>query len=219
MLDTYENAFREEIITAKTIFEFPDRFIDELVLEHCKKMISWCEHVMEMSVEQRIYDKALNKRIGYFKRLKELEERKMYENLYQAKRKDTQGWIRGYYYSDGDRHYIMKGDPLRFFEIIPKTVGQYTGLQDKNGKKIFEGDIVRLHYFFEAIDGGTLGVYESENEVTACIKIDKYGVWFQAIGVKLDGYLCDYIEEPEEELEVIGNIHDNPELLEGEKSQ
>ena len=95
--------------------------------------------------------------------------------------------------------------------VDPSTVGQYTGLKDKNGERIFEGDIVNLHYFFQNADSGTLGVYEDETTIIAQIVYFEYGIGF--ISKRENGYVRDYVEMPEEEIECIGNMHDNPELL------
>jgi uncharacterized phage protein (TIGR01671 family) len=93
-------------------------------------------------------------------------------------------------------------------EVYPETVGQYTGLTDKNGKKIFEGDIVRI-----------LGNQSVE---------DWKNVNYNALIAFLDGGFCAIDGTIEDhafrryalarmdfDLEVIGNIHDNPELLDG----
>ena len=83
------------------------------------------------------------------------------------------------------------------FEVDPETVGQYTGLKDKNGKGIFEGDILYCYdEMFRATFTGEV-VYRS---ASFCIKEreDDYLYHF-----RWDDYVC----------EVIGNIHDNPELL------
>ena len=107
--------------------------------------------------------------------------------------------------------------------VIPETVGQYTGLTDRNGKKIFEGDIVRVHQFL--FDGN-----EYENEITISIEYMSDCTCFGAniiYGRKIKHYmgytgekvvipLCDLYGLHEESFEVIGNIHDNPELLESE---
>lgn len=91
-----------------------------------------------------------------------------------------------------------------YFEVIHETVGQYTGLKDKNGKRIFEGDIVksceygdmfRVEYFGETN-------YPAFDCVPDVSETDCNGLSFL---VNTEG--C----------EVIGNIHDNPELLENEK--
>jgi uncharacterized phage protein (TIGR01671 family) len=88
-------------------------------------------------------------------------------------------------------------------EVDFETVGQYTGLTDKNGKKIFEGDIVKVTDDNGETDLCSCGVGE------VCFYD---GVWY--IGDEVNDGLYDvnkiyYVE-------VIGNIHDNPELLKGE---
>ena len=77
-------------------------------------------------------------------------------------------------------------------DVIPETVGQYTGLTDKNGKKIFEGDIVNFSdilYYIVFADG--------------CFRIGRNGQY---------SYTLHNIHSA---FEIIGNIHDNPELLKG----
>lgn len=81
------------------------------------------------------------------------------------------------------------------------TVGQFTDLTDKNGKKIFEGDIVNVNTHKDALRHR----YVSRNLV---IRFDEYHR-FVASG-RLEYPLCNHYE-----WEVIGNIHDNPELLGG----
>ncbi len=95
-------------------------------------------------------------------------------------------------------------------EIIPETVGQYTGLTDKNGMKIFEGDIVQLKRFGNFYRGKIVF-----NETTAGFEF-WYEVTVGAYGEKatrkenLSAFIgaCVYAE-------IIGNIHDDPELLDG----
>nr|DAV45616.1 MAG TPA: YopX protein [Caudoviricetes sp.] len=90
-------------------------------------------------------------------------------------------------------------------EVIPCTIGQYTGLTDKNGKKIFEGDIVAYCTSSNRATNKEFHevVFETRGESGYFgIKISKIETW---------GF-C--IEVPAKLMEVIGNIHDNPELLE-----
>jgi hypothetical protein len=97
-----------------------------------------------------------------------------------------QKFIRWEVDDDGEIEGIVR------YEVIPETVGQFIGLLDKNGKKIFEGDIVRIEDFANAV--------VKWREDIACWTLQGY-----IIGNTWDSSM----------LEVIGNIHDNPELLEG----
>ena len=140
----------------------------------------------------------------------------MREILFRGK-KDNGKWIEGFlckkYFQEKphDRYAIMhktEYDPKRWqpdymtAEVIPETIGQFTGLTDKNGKKIFEGDIVLTVY-----DNGVRGscyVVEMSNE---------RGGWFPF--ATDDGCGCCSCEVcSTDNAEIIGNIHDNPELLE-----
>ena len=131
----------------------------------------------------------------------------MREILFRAKRIDTGEWVEGYYVYCRKRHYILPTDICGFderlydwVEVIPETVGQYTGLNDKNGKMIFEGDVVRR-------DNGSIGyiIFLAQTMSYRLIlpKTDVATV-HRAMG-------CGYHDA--QMLEVIGNIHDNPELL------
>ena len=95
-------------------------------------------------------------------------------------------------------------------DIDEKTIGQYTVIDDKNGKEIYEGDIVLLDcYYYEepAFDGEFKVIYDDIN-----------GMWFLVDLENKDrgfafGEIRSYYKA---EIEVIGNIYDNPELLGGE---
>ena len=135
----------------------------------------------------------------------------MREILFRGK--DIKGiWHIGLLAHIGNAWYISnKAGVTKAFEVIPETVGQYTGLTDKNGTKIFEGDVVTAPYidpiFHSAWNEGNL----TENTVV------KY----------VDGmFYIEYVESKQkitlfgllngaEEAAVIGNIHDNPELMKG----
>ena len=84
--------------------------------------------------------------------------------------------------------------------IVAETIGQYTGLTDKNGTKIFEGDIVKTDKFSEP---NKQYIIKYDLQFGAFICQDKYNMYF----VTFDG--------DSDQFEIIGNIHDNPELLKG----
>ena len=96
-------------------------------------------------------------------------------------------------------------------EVIPETVGQYTGLEDMNDVEIYEGDIVA----FEDSDGG----YEYQDLVmnTGIVEYGELRFYFtNRVAVEMGDF---YIKDGRcDDIEVIGNIYDNPELLKGEQS-
>lgn len=137
----------------------------------------------------------------------------MREILFRGKRIDNGEWIEGgvvhqtdWYGNAVDKYFIIDGTYTYDYDIgepelvIPETVGQYTGLTDKNGKKIFEGDIV------------------SSNKRKTWIGRGK--VWFGNgafwCGEREWAKLLRMVCLEDEQAVVIGNIHDNPELLEEE---
>ena len=132
----------------------------------------------------------------------------MKEILFKAKHITIDKWYEGYYVKIERLHYIAVTDEgfengYRLVEINPETLCQYTGLTDKNGKKIWENDVVRK------TDTNPLGW----GRVRTCtVSFDKLGYWLLTTEYG-DGYWLGEFES--EQLEVIGNIFDNPELLEG----
>lgn len=122
---------------------------------------------------------------------------------FRAKRLDNNKFVIGYYLPmvEGYRHYIYL--PLEYLnehsriEIDPKTLGQYTGLKDKNGKKIFEGDIILL-------DGKKYLVDWSCDNAGFCFRSKQPdNPNYDIIG---GFHNCS-------EFEIIGNWHENQELL------
>ena len=124
----------------------------------------------------------------------------MREILFRAKRKDNGEWVYGDLLKNIDCIKIREREKditriAKSYEVIPETVGQYTGLKDKNGKMIFEGDIVTGLFNYTDIIGHI--VYGSD----ATFFIERKGLY----GIGLNN--------AEDWLEVVGNIHDNKELL------
>ena len=137
----------------------------------------------------------------------------MREILFRGKRNDS--WcVGGLLYDEENNkafiaeHFEDKAAYLR--EVIPETVGQYTGLTDKNGKKIFEGDIVKARVT-ENTGYGTKK-YESIYEIKYHEKYCYFYLAREKNNLLFDGNWSYFVSQ----FEIIGNIHDNPELLKGE---
>lgn len=111
-------------------------------------------------------------------------------------------WVHGYL---SDKNYINDKSLEGEFLVDENTICQYTGLTDKNGKKIFEGDILR---------------HADETILKTVWNDEKYGFAAQCAedSVLLKDYKWGLWEFESDEVEVIGNIFDNPELLKGEKN-
>lgn len=134
----------------------------------------------------------------------------MREIIFRGKRCDNDMWVEGFYCC----LYDSKGNEScriypgyaetdcgdfypDWFGVDPETVGQYTGLKDKNGKKIFEGDIVRYGDTVHKV------VFEQRNGTA----------YFGLVYSSIETFPFDYYQDLKQ-IEVIGNIHENPELLE-----
>ena len=138
--------------------------------------------------------------------------------LFKAKRKDNGDWVEGYYVYCRKRHYILSalnramGFDERedeWIEVDPDTLCQYTGLADKNDKKIWENDIVNC---WTCIDVGDFANYHIE---IGYVEMN-YGS-FGLHRIQDDTYyrpFKDYFEGYN--LHIIGNIFDNPGMLEAE---
>lgn len=92
------------------------------------------------------------------------------------------------------------------YYVYPATIGQYIGIIDRNGQKIFDGDIIR------AIAEGEEDIYTVE-----WCGDRKYPAFDLKPQIDCDGNGLSYLLWVEAEIEVIGNIHDNPELLEAKR--
>ena len=138
----------------------------------------------------------------------------MREFLLRGKWTDNGEWVCGYYtkaryfLNKKEMHIIFEPDVEAFphceftgyEEVLPETVGQYTGLTDKNGVRIFEGDIVSLVKHDSLI-----------------YKVVYVPCRYELVNSKgVNCFVLDIYKS--ENIEVIGNIHDNPELLGGENN-
>lgn len=137
----------------------------------------------------------------------------MREILFKAKRKDDGKWVEGYYQKRYDllgneEHLIFRAYSYtvwEYTEINPETLCQFTGLCDKNGKRIWENDVVWL------VCDGKEHIYQivwdnSELDFKATKGEENYGTNYEYL------LCCD-------EIEVIGNIFDNKELLQEESDE
>ena len=135
--------------------------------------------------------------------------REIREVIFRGKRTDNGKWVKGYLYiTHIGSHEIGSYDAeinieRLTFDVIPETVGQFTGLTDKNGKRIFEGDIVHCVSKLDSAD--MVIIFECGQ--FRMILAEKYHEYQTNVGY----YDINCFAK-----EVIGNIHDNPELLGGE---
>lgn len=121
-------------------------------------------------------------------------------------------WVYGGIFQ-GQNHSVIYGyDPVEKHVVYSDTIGQYTGLKDKNGKKIFEGDILAIKFFPGYVERVLWG---GPPDAIATVFWDLNGFSLDANG-KLDKRYADFCDINYQETEIIGNIHDNPELLEEE---
>ena len=141
--------------------------------------------------------------------------REIREVIFRGKRTDNGEWIEGSLlgidWCDKPSTYsIAPNTPVSvFYSVLPETVGQYTGLTDKNGKRIFEGDILKstIKIIDYADVGFSISHYDEEDIGIVEWRKDgfmiahKSGTWARSF-YGSENY-------------VIGNIHDNPEILKG----
>ena len=127
--------------------------------------------------------------------------------LYKAKRLDNGEWVQGYLFGIWEKRYILWGmtnDIPNMIEVDPTTICQCTGLKDKNGKLIWENDIMVAHLdedypedetYIRIMwrENGFCSIENGSEDITPINKFDR------------------------EHFEVCGNIFDNPELLESEE--
>lgn len=146
------------------------------------------------------------------------------EILFRGKRKDNGEWICGDLLQDVESgicaivSYVNLGGNIHdlsescIFAVIPETVGQYTGLTDKNGVKIFEGDIVKGTAYSATRIGVIVWIDEISSFGVRHVNAQNLTAWVNSSILR-----CAAIGKTDEfAAEVIGNIHDNPELLKKE---
>ena len=142
----------------------------------------------------------------------------MREILFRGKRANGAGWVFGYYAIIGDKHAIIKKEMDTYFscdhnyekrtgseviQVLPQTVGQFTGFYDKNGFRIFDGDILRSRYDEDNPDDVSYELVQWEGNG-----------WYSGKWNIEDDLRQDMLSEYSE---LAGNIHDNPELMEVEE--
>ena len=140
----------------------------------------------------------------------------MGEILFRAKRKDNGEWIEGYYYKriqgskvvDAIEKYNGNIGFIEYYEINPNTICQYTGRDDKNGNKIWENDIVSAVWY---------SYIEPIEDITGRVVFDQgwcaYIICDESMGIKSELNGCGAYTY---EFEVLGNVFDNPELIDDE---
>lgn len=107
------------------------------------------------------------------------------------------------YYGNTEQFDDMLGFRFQHFETDKPVYMQYTDLKDKNGREIYEGDIVKANLrFFDIVDQKCRVIFHNGS----------FGLQY--------GYSLDYFKPlaPWDDIEVIGNIYENPELLKGEEN-
>ena len=134
----------------------------------------------------------------------------MQEILFRGKAINTGEWVEGWFvgkicdsiFSPARKSSQIIDDNLMWNEVIPETVGKYTGLTDRNGKRIFEGGIVKNS------DVIKFGFHKAFSDTDPYEYGEAYGFYLEN-----EGESSNISEDFVNELEVIGNIYDNPELL------
>lgn len=148
----------------------------------------------------------------------------MRKNEYRGKRTDGKGWVYGDLINHSEKEKIIleqnngQWDILESgYKVIPETVGQLTGLEDKNGKKIYDGDVIedyrgKLVVCYVQYTAMFCGVDCSKPSID-----DSRGQGRTPYEIFLDNESCvefDFVVGITGKPVVIGNIHDNPDLIE-----
>ena len=125
----------------------------------------------------------------------------MRDILFRGKRTDNGEWVYGLLCRVGDTYAnIRRMDTTVLYSVLTNTIGQFTGLTDKNGRKIFEGDCFKTYCTGLPVYKHIVGYYP-----------EHFAFMARCIEMNTVHYLSDYRPSA---IEIIGNIYDNPELLE-----
>lgn len=149
----------------------------------------------------------------------------------RAKNKDTGWWVEGYYACESNHacfgnelkysHFIFKDEFLDWgigglvkYEVVPETVGRCTGIADKNYKMIFEGDILKVgisqRLMYVRWNGESLAWELTDVGVTEC-EVNHLINTFDLAEIQIEAAYGEMLTE------IVGNIHDNPELMKGDE--
>lgn len=161
----------------------------------------------------------------------------MREILFRGKRVDNGEWVEGSLSTEYLKEcgcVMISPTADTCYKVDPETVGQYTGLTDKNGKKIFEGDILKQKttaefskvnpFEWERYGIVRFGCYDWNDDYAGNTTMGWYIEHLKSVAIQPKNYCVGCIQHGLNQsdilnkhypMEAIGNIHDNPELLKG----
>jgi len=131
----------------------------------------------------------------------------------RGKRKDNGEWVYGGYFQNSEEDglfYYIFSDYGGAYKVIPESVGQFTGLLDKNGKEIYENDILKKGKVIGKLNGR-----KPDLQMVGSIKkvIFREGGYYLTKSNNSGKYHLNSVTIRYYQLEIIGNLTDNPELL------